>query len=194
VIDNVLPKVYTASAMVEMPAEDLVTPAAGSMLEPVAFQPQFENVMLSPEFLLAVVKDLGLDKAWAKRITTTDQDQVPDLDALTHMEKLLKLEIKHGTHIVEITAASDVPEEAADIANAMAIHYQSVRAASSGLQPVGKPVRILTRAETPTEPSKPHRGEDIILTVVLAVVLSIIAASFVEIVFLFVRAGERDAS
>jgi uncharacterized protein involved in exopolysaccharide biosynthesis len=186
---DVLPKVYKGTAMIQLPPGDLVTPTApGSMLEPEPFQPEFENTMMSPEFLLAVVKDLGLDKEWAKRLYKSDQDQLPDVDALTHMEKLLKIDVKRGTHVVQITAESDVPQEAADIANAVAQRYKVTRV-DTGTG--ASPVRIIERAETPTEPARPNRSIDFIVTLVVAALVSVTAASFVEIVFLFMRAGER---
>ena len=189
VIDNLLTKVYKGTALLELPPGDLVTPTvSSSILEPEPFQPEFENTMTSPEFLLAVVKDLNLQKAWAERLYKTDQDQLPDVDALTRMGNVLKIEVKRGTHIVQITASSDVPQEAADIANAVAQRYKHTRGdAGTG----ASPVRILQMAEAPTEPARPNRKFDLTVTLVLAALVSITVASFVEIVCLFVRAGER---
>ncbi len=53
------------------------------------------------------------------------------------------------------------------------------------------PLRIVSRAEAPAEPTRPNRGFDFIVTLVVAAFLSVMMASFVEIVFLFLRAGER---
>jgi capsular polysaccharide biosynthesis protein len=194
ITNEVVPKVYTASALVELPASELMIPSAGAIPEPVAFQPEFENTMMSPEFLLSVVKDLGLDREWAKRVYKTEQDQVPDVDALTHVEKLVRVDVKQGTNVVEITALSDIPKEAADIANAIADHYKALSAAGRGdvAGPVrGQEVLILSRAEPPSEPSRPNKSFDYIVTLVAAGFLSVMAASFVEIIFLFLRAGER---
>jgi uncharacterized protein involved in exopolysaccharide biosynthesis len=189
VTDDVLPKVYTASATLHLPTADLMTPSASPVVEPVAFRPEFENTMLSPELLLAVIKDLGLEKEWARRLNL-DQDQLPDVDALTRLEKLVKIQVQHGTNDVQITAASDVAQEAADIANAIATHYLALR------QPIGldggpSPVRLIERAATPTEPTRPNRGLAFLVTLACAGILSLTAACFVEMILLFVRAGER---
>jgi capsular polysaccharide biosynthesis protein len=192
ITDEILPKVYTAHTLLILPAGDLVTPSAGLGPEPVAFQPEFENTMLSPEFLLAIVKDLGLEKEWAKRIYKSDQEQLPDVDALTHMEKLVKIEVKPGPNLVEITATSDVPQEAADIANAIARHYQATREMGSPSRE--NSVRIVARAESPTEPTQPDKNFAFVVTLVVASLLSLTAASFVEMVLLFIRAGERSDS
>ena len=44
ITNNVLPKVYTASSVVQLPASDLATPA-GSGLASMALQPEFLNTM-----------------------------------------------------------------------------------------------------------------------------------------------------
>jgi uncharacterized protein involved in exopolysaccharide biosynthesis len=196
---NLLTKVYTATAILELPASELQTPTANANPDPVDLQPEFENTMMSPDFLLAVVRDLDLDKAWAKRVFDTDADELPDSDVLTHMEKSVKFEAKPGTNVIEIVASSNVPQEAADIANGIADHYMYLRETAAtqppredGLQP--NPVRILCRAVTPTEPSTPNKRFDFILTMVVAAFLSVTAASFVEIILLFLRAGERQGN
>ncbi len=53
------------------------------------------------------------------------------------------------------------------------------------------PVRILTRAEPPQEPSSPDKSIDVIVTMVVAGFLGITVASFVEIICLFMRAATR---
>jgi len=131
--DHVFTKVYTASALMELPADDLVIPPEGPGPEPVAPQPEFENTMMSPDFLLSVIKQLGLDRTWSKEVSNSDEEQLPDVDALTHMGKLLRLEVVHGTNIVKITASSADPQETADIANAMAIRYKAMRDAEADL-------------------------------------------------------------
>ncbi len=196
-VDDVLPKVYYARAVLEVPASDLVTPA-NSTPAPVAMQPEFVNMMMSPELLLAVIKDLGLERRWAERLNKPDGNELPDVDALTRMERLVKIEVKPGTNLVEITAASDVPEEAADIANGVANRYQSARNWQMHDPVLAEAsrsyVRVVERASIPREPSKPDKKLDATITFVTACVLSLLVASFVEMILLFVRAGERTES
>jgi uncharacterized protein involved in exopolysaccharide biosynthesis len=186
-INQVLPKVYIASVSLQLPP--------GSNLQPVALQSELENTMMSPDFLLSVVRDLDLEKEWAKRIYKLDGDQLPDVDALTHIEKLVKIDFSPGTNVVKITAASDISQESADIANAMADRYKTLRDLEAerslvvGLPPI--PVRIFSHAEPPKEPIKPDKSFDFIVTLIVAGFLSVMTASFVEIVFLFLRAGDR---
>ena len=193
ITNDVLAKVYTASAVVQLPPGDLATAASLSLIS-MAPQPQFETTMMSPELLLSVVKDLGLEKTWAQRLHNMDQEDLPDVDALTRIGRLVKINVRRGTNLVEITAASDLPQEAADIANAIAVHYQNLRDERSGLTSAANIdlVHVVERAVVPSEPSLPRKGVDFIVTFVSACVLSLLAASFVEMVMLFVRAGERE--
>ena len=258
ITDNLLPKVYTATAQIQV----LPHSHAGSF-DQISFQKELET-MQSPEFLLPVIYDLGLDKAWAKRIDKSGLDALPPQDALlpqdalAYMNKTLKLDVVRGTNIINITVSSDVPIEAARIANAIADRYKtlldaeefenehqhdndSLRDQIARQQKVvdekktalGKmqkdqsptyhdaqrdldqqqsildalnvrlkqneadrqleesPVRIISRAEIPTIPSKPDKTVAFIVTALVAGFLSVAAASFVEIIFLFSRASER---
>lgn len=255
-IDRVLPQVYTAKATLQVPASELIIPAAGTRPEPVALQPEFENTIRSPDFLLSVIKDLDLEQAWAKRLYKSNE-QLPDVDALTRMENLLDFGASPATSTIEIVAASDVPQEAADIANAVADRYKTtldmqVDQQNSGsedslheqiagqqkvvddkktaLEKIGdhesstysvaqrdlgqqqaildalivrlkqvmadaalqeSPVSILDRAEIPTVPTHPNRTLAYYVTMITATLAGLVAASFVEIIFLFLRAAKR---
>jgi capsule polysaccharide export protein KpsE/RkpR len=209
--------------------------------------------MESPDFLLKIIHDLGLDKAWAKRVFKSTQDQPSDQEALAYMRKIVKLDFARGTNIIDITVSSDVPEEAADIANAIADLYkvrrdaEQARRESEGedafrdqvaqqqkvvddartaLEKMPKdqsptlhdtqvkferqqvlldalnvrlqqfeanshllqsPVRTISRAG----PARADRSFASLITTVAAGCLGVMAASFVEIILLFSRAGGR---
>ena len=100
IINNVLQKVYTATALIKV-SPDEAAPHSGSAFE----------VLESPEILLPVIHDLELDKAWTKEVYVADSDQLPDVDALTHMEKILKIDLLHGNTVVKISASSETPKE-----------------------------------------------------------------------------------
>jgi capsular polysaccharide biosynthesis protein len=188
--DNILRKVYTASAQIQIRAGSDMPLTAPLSPTPSPFQADIET-MQSPDFLLPIITDLGLDKTWAKKINAADSDELPDVDALTHMSKILKLDVKRGTDIIEITASSDEPEEAADIANAIADNYKTLRDGEADHPLQESPVLILTRAEPPTEPSKPNKSFDFNVMIVGATLLSIVAASFTEVILMLTRASER---
>jgi uncharacterized protein involved in exopolysaccharide biosynthesis len=282
VTDNFLSKVYTATAQIQV--QPRVDDFVGSFAPPAPTIGDEIEIMKSPEFLLPLIYDLGLDKAWAQRVDTLGLDVVPSqdallpLDALAYMNKILKLKLARRTNIIDITVSSDVPMEAARIANAIAARYKNMHDAEedqrnnrgiislrdqiaqqqkvvdekkairdklreelerypiviSGPEPpLSKvptallqsfrdaqrdleqqqsvldalnvrlkqdiadsqlqegPVRIISRAEVPMEPSKPNKNFAFIVTIVAAGVLSVMAASFVEVILLFLRAAEK---
>jgi capsular exopolysaccharide synthesis family protein len=132
VTEWVLPKEYNASAEIQVNPSDVHTPGSidnaptQRSFDPTAFQAEFE-IMQSPDVLLPIINDLGLDKIWAKRLYKGSLDKMHPLDALSYMKSILHLDLKRGTNIIEITAQSEVPQEAADIANALADRYKTMR-------------------------------------------------------------------
>ena len=89
------------------------------------------EIMTSPDVLSPIVTDLQLDKIWAKRFKLP-LDAMPMQDALTYLHSLLYLRAVPGTHIVDIAVVSEVPKEAADLANAVANRYDTVREVGIG--------------------------------------------------------------
>ena len=197
VIDNVLPKLYMASAQIQV--QPRVADATGSSPPPAPQLRDEMETLRSPEILLSVIKDLGLDKTWQQQVYELDEDRLPDVDALTRIKTMLRIDLNRGTNIVKISVSSSVPEEAAAIANAVADRYKALREQSEALLhapngPCKNPVRILSRAEPPLEPYKPNKPFDYNATVVAAGLLGIMLASFVEIIFLFLRASEAETN
>jgi capsular exopolysaccharide synthesis family protein len=83
--------------------------------------------MSSPDVLSPIITDLQLDKVWAERIYKSGLDALPMQDALGYMSQILHLDYMRGTSIITITATSEVPRECADIANAVADRYKTMR-------------------------------------------------------------------
>jgi len=132
VTEWVLPKIYTASAEIQLHpnGEHSVVTIDGSPSEKsfdsTSFQAEFE-IMQSPDVLLPIINDLQLDRIWAKRLYKGAMEKMHPLDALGYMNSVLHLDSKRGTNIIQITASSELPSEAADIANAVALRYQTMR-------------------------------------------------------------------
>jgi uncharacterized protein involved in exopolysaccharide biosynthesis len=132
VTNEVLPKVYSAASQIEIRPRGVVdvdtigSGATEKNLNPSEFQAEF-TIMQSPAVLLPIIKELQLDKIWAKREFKSSLDSLPDQDALAYMNSILKLDFKRGTNIIEITVASEVPTECRDIANAIADRYKTMR-------------------------------------------------------------------
>jgi capsular exopolysaccharide synthesis family protein len=131
VTTEVLPKIYSATAQIQIqPRGEVSVPTIDSAqtdkpFDSVSFQAEFE-IMQSPNVLLPIINDLQLNQKWAVR-EKAPEDKLSDQDALAYMQKVMKLDYKRGTDIVEITASSEEPKEAADIANALAIRYKAMR-------------------------------------------------------------------
>ncbi len=133
VTNEVLPKVYSASAQIQIrPSRELLVSGIGPNgytekgFDPVNFQAEFE-IMKSSDVLMPIITDLQLDKIWAKRVYKSNLDALPPQDALAYMNQILKLDFSRGTNIINITVSSEVPKECADVANALADRYKTMR-------------------------------------------------------------------
>lgn len=132
VTTEVLQRVYTASSEIKiLPRELTPIPTTTSAhtqgeIGPQEFQNEFE-VITSPDVLSPIITDLQLDKVWAKRIYKSNLDALPMQDALGYMQGIVHLDYKRGTSIITITVNSEVPKECADIANAVANRYKTMR-------------------------------------------------------------------
>jgi len=133
VTNFVLPKRYTATSQIQIrPARVTdITPIGndGSTdrnFDPTDFQAEFQ-IMQSADVLLPVITDLGLDKIWAKREYKSSLTALPPQDALGFLTGNLKLDFSRGTNIINITFTSEVPQECADVANAIADRYKTMR-------------------------------------------------------------------
>jgi capsular exopolysaccharide synthesis family protein len=132
VTNEVLPKVYTATSEIQIRAREvnLVSSIVSSKTEGELSTQQFQNefeIMSSPDVLSPIITDLQLDKVWAKRVYKSGLDTLPMQDALGYMSRILHLDYKRGTSIITITVSSEVPKECADIANAVADRYKTMR-------------------------------------------------------------------
>jgi len=133
VTNEVLPKVYTATSQIQIrpPRVTDISPLGNNgstdrTFDPTEFQAEFQ-IMQSADVLTPVITDLGLDKIWAKREYKSSLDALPPQDALAFLTGHLKLDFSRGTNIINITFSSEVPQECADVANAIADRYKTKR-------------------------------------------------------------------
>jgi len=122
----VLPKIYTASAQIQILPQGGVSDRVASAPDATAFQAEFQ-IIQSSDVLLPIIKDLNLDHLWAKRLHKTPPDALPPLDALSYLHSVLRLDLRRGTNIIEISVSDEVPAEAAQIANAVVDRYKTLR-------------------------------------------------------------------
>jgi capsular polysaccharide biosynthesis protein len=165
----VLPKVYETTTELEIvaPVGSTVWSAARDV-----------EIMKSPAILKPIVSDLNLDRIWAKRVYKSSLDQLPMQDALGYLATIAHFEIVPGTNIVRITVESEVPKEAADIANAIADRFT----APEPNDRLGRdPARIISRAEAPEYPARPDKAFGTLVAFGIALVTGPILATLVEI-------------
>ncbi len=124
---QLLPKIYTATAQIQVLPRELPNQDKPYLsFDPITLHTEFE-IMQSPLILRPIIKDLNLDKIWAKRVYHSRLDALPPQDALGYMSQILRLDNVRGTNIIEIAVSSQEPKEAAEIANAVADRYKATR-------------------------------------------------------------------
>jgi capsular exopolysaccharide synthesis family protein len=130
VTNEVLPKIYSTTAQIQIRPRNVqdVPGFLGTTdknIDPAQFQAEFQ-IMQSSDVLMPIITDLGLDKKWAERAHEA-VEALPPQDALAHLNSILKLDLSRGTNIVNITVSSEDAKESADVANAVADRYKTVR-------------------------------------------------------------------
>ncbi len=101
---------------------------ASMQYDPYFIQTEFEKIQ-SKKVLHRVINSLGLNQVWAERynaetLTTNETYMV--------LQRLIQIEQFRNTSIIEITAYSENRDEAANIANEIALQYQAVRLENQG--------------------------------------------------------------
>lgn len=127
----VLPESYMSKARVNVQrdrsdiAEFMTGPqAAMQSYDPFFIQTEFE-VMQSELILDPVIQRLGLEEAWGKLYN--NNQPLKRTDARRLLVGKMKLAPVRNTSLIEIMVYSEKPEEAANIANAIAEEYQKFR-------------------------------------------------------------------
>jgi uncharacterized protein involved in exopolysaccharide biosynthesis len=142
-------RLKVSRSVVEKPGEP---PAAGlvSPYDPYFIQTEFE-VLQSTVILNQVVQELNLEQVWSKRIG----QPLSNAEVLGLLRRQLDFRLVRNTSLIEIRAYSNKPEEAAEIANALARvyahHVNEVRGAAGGVEVVDQAVPGLR----PVRPNKP---------------------------------------
>lgn len=120
------------------------------------------NVILSARVLTNVIATDQLQKKWGKRYF--NDTPLSMRESLIILFKRLSVFPTRHTSVLEIHAYSETPEEAADIANAVATDYRSFRLAD----PEAARKMTWPRPEI-VEPAKPALQSDKTLTIVMII-------------------------
>jgi uncharacterized protein involved in exopolysaccharide biosynthesis len=116
-------KMYSATAVIQIEPRTSFMRELPDASTQIATEIEF---MQSPDNLTPIIQKLKLDQIWAKRFKS-DHDVLSPQKALDHLRKVLKIETVSGTNIIKVTACSEAPQEAADIANAVADNFKALR-------------------------------------------------------------------
>jgi capsular exopolysaccharide synthesis family protein len=128
-VTDSMDKIYSASAVVKVDKENKdveVFRAANDQFEPIFFQTEFE-IIQSSQVLDPVIEKMQLRERFCER-NKIDPAQLSK-NAFYNIFKrgFLKAQPYRNTKLIEIVAYSVDPQEAADIANAIASQYQEYR-------------------------------------------------------------------
>lgn len=126
----ILPESFMSMARIEV-AKDVTdisplmqTYSGGNNYDPYFLQTEFEKIK-SQTVLHEVIKRLGLNERWTKRF----QSEVPLKTSETYaiLKRQIDVQQARNTSLIEIRAFSDVPEEAAELANTIVEVYHDQR-------------------------------------------------------------------
>jgi uncharacterized protein involved in exopolysaccharide biosynthesis len=156
--------VYEAVTRVKAEKDPVIEPFPGAYqgFDPFWVQTEFEAIQ-SKVVLFPVITNLNLTARWS--VT------VPEVYPILR-DRLLIRQARNSS-IIEIRARSQDPNEAAELANAVAASYRDYRlqqlrlaiAASKKEIPVTSPVEILDVADPPQKPCRPSRRLGFLLLV-----------------------------
>jgi serine/threonine protein kinase/capsular polysaccharide biosynthesis protein len=203
VITSQMSDVFTATARVKVDrlvVPDATSPAPAQVHDPYFIQTEFQ-IIQSELVLDRVIEKLDLNVHWGERYASGEK--LTSARTLELLKQRLQLLPVRNTMLIGIRVSSELPSEAAELANAVADSYaefrkQQVRTYleaamtrdTTNLVVAGEPqlrrVEIIERAPWPTRPSRPNRPLNLFIGAVLGVVLGFIAA-LVTFVWLYLR-------
>ena len=125
----VLPEAYSSTARIKIERDQTdITwqPDRANMgnYDPYFIQTEFEMI-LSDTILTKVVEKLDLNTEWGKR--SLNGERYKTSDSIERLKLMIRLSPVRNTSLIEIKVYSDKPEEAAQVANAVAEAYKQHR-------------------------------------------------------------------
>lgn len=208
-ITALLPRSYMAVARVEVTLRSLADTPKDPAWDPYVIQTEFE-VIRSDKVLGRVVADLKLQERWARRFGVGGVLQPAEVVKL--LRTAMDERVIRSTALIEIGFYDEQPNEAAEIANAIATAYANFRkgqvrayeeAKRGGADSVGvdRPARlvdvqIVDRAEPPLKPIRPNPQLNLLVGVVaglgLGLVVGLLTAIWLAARARRVPSGARD--
>ena len=126
-----MPKKYTATTQLEVREDAMdVDPFYERQASRIGYNPFFlmtqEKIMKSRPVLTEVVRNLNLQKIWGTELNEDKSPVTPEL-ALQILSRSLRVEQDRDTTLMNVSATSEDPKRAAEIANEIANVYRDRR-------------------------------------------------------------------
>jgi capsular polysaccharide biosynthesis protein len=135
------------------------------------------EVIQSEGILGKVIDDLDLNKEWGKKYANGDRLKTSESMAL--LRARIDVRPVRNTSVIEIRTYSERPQEAAKIANSLALAYLDhwSHAATEAFPPGGLNVFIIDNAVPGKSPIRPNKPLNIALGVVIGLVLGLLVGA-----------------
>ncbi len=158
-ITFILPEAFASTARI-LPA----------VTEPAAIATEVE-IIRSKAVLLQVVTNLNLTRRYAEKFKEEAELPVDLIYAILSQQCVMKQ--THGTHVIEITVFSEERNEAAAIANEIALVYTKSPLAARGADAEAVP-QIIDKATPAFRPARPNKVLNIASGVGVGAILALI--------------------
>jgi len=207
-LTSLLPDSFQATTRVKV---DRLVPAGSNLPQPAldqdAYHLQTEGEIIRSQMVLdRVIGDLDLSGRWGQKYARGEK--LSAVATLNLLKQRLMLRPLRNTRLIEISVFSEIPSEAAELANAIADSYVELRRRqvraylksaeskdASELTILGEPllwqVEIVDRATPPFRPVRPNRPLNLFIGGIISVVLGLVAA-VVTGLWLYLRGGNRS--
>jgi len=180
-ITYMIPKTYGSVTMIRL--RDAPGSSTGSLFDPYRLKNAFETIQ-SHEVLEKVVKELGLKESWGKKYNAGQPLSGLDIEAMIRYR--IEVQLIHNTQMLQITAYSDNPGEAAKLANGIIAGYRACLAekaamtstVSSGMV-VDETVDIIMPAVPQFRPVRPNKRFNAVVGALAGLMAGLVVAPFV---------------
>jgi uncharacterized protein involved in exopolysaccharide biosynthesis len=154
-------------------AENFDSTVGAGTYDPYQIQTECE-VIRSQVILDKVIEDLNLTREWGNRFG--NGQPLKSSETLAILQRQIEVRPVRNTSLLDIRAFSDRPDEAARIANRVALAYQVYRQQTES-GPRALVVEIIDRATPPYHPFRPNKPLNIFLAAIAGLVLGTVAGA-----------------
>lgn len=179
------PKTYVSTA-------DVKVEVIGTNLDQKLIQSEAHDI-LTPAILSIVIDRLNLNERWGRQYFNGTKLKLSE--TLQILRNSLKATPAEDSSMISIMSFSDSPEEAAEIANALAETYMTYRAENQTTPQISPPnktpppvsIQIISRAQPDHRPYKPNIPLCIGIGIIVSALYGAIAAALAVGVRLFLN-------